>query len=354
MPALTITKFSGNRLDFFTFQRAFESQIESKLKSNDLRLHYLEQYLEGEPKELIESLPPYRQSERIHRSQDDPNLKYGDPYKIANAYVKKINDWPWVKQGDDQALDRFSTFLTQCRSAMSELTFLSILDHPHNFQTMVRKLPLSLQDRWHLVAGSITPTFANFVTFVFSREAFSRLDVSERTNRFDKGRNANKPRTYGDPSRMTSHVFSHATTVVTTPKNERCLPENTYKMCGRSHVLDDCKELLNKSLQERREFLKENELCFAGYGGGHRLNGFAQRRTCKTYDRRHPTGLHDDNFRPNQSTVKNLNPSDEQSVDVVTASHAETEEAVCSVVGAGNPVAAIPIVPVRRSSLIRC
>ena len=43
LPALTIIKFTGNPLDFFTFHIAFKSQIESKLKSNDLRLNYLEQ-----------------------------------------------------------------------------------------------------------------------------------------------------------------------------------------------------------------------------------------------------------------------------------------------------------------------
>ena len=53
LPTLTISKFTGNPLDFFTFVRTFESQIESKLKSNDVHLRYLEQYVEGEPKELI-------------------------------------------------------------------------------------------------------------------------------------------------------------------------------------------------------------------------------------------------------------------------------------------------------------
>ena len=67
--------------------------------------------------------------------------------EISNAYIKKIEDWPYVKQGDDQALDCSATFLTQYRSAMSELRLLSTLDHPHNIQTMVKKLPLSLQDR---------------------------------------------------------------------------------------------------------------------------------------------------------------------------------------------------------------
>ena len=63
--------------------------------------------------------------------------------------------------------------------------------------------------------------------------------------------------------------------------------------------------------------------------------------------RRHPTGHHDDNFRLNQVATKKQNPSSEQCTDVLTATHVETEEAVCSAVGTGNPRTALPIVPVR-------
>ena len=117
-------------------------------------------------------------------------------------------------------------------------------------------------------------------------------------------------------------------------------------MCGKTHDLDDCKEYLKKTLQERREFLKDKDLCFACYQAGHRSSGCAQRKTCKTCSRR-PTGLHDDNFRLNQLATKKQNPSSEQSTDVLTATHVETEEAVCSAVGTGNPITALPIVPVR-------
>ena len=122
---------------------------------------------------------------------------------------------------------------------------------------------------------------------------------------------------------------------------------NSCKMCGKTHDLDVCKEYLKKTLQERREFLKDKDLCFACYQAGHRSNGCARRKTCKTCSRRHPTGFHDDNFRLNQVATKKQNPSSEQSTDVLTATHIETEEAVCSAVGTGNPTTALPIVPVR-------
>ena len=58
--------------------------------------------------------------------------KYGDPYRISNVYLKKINEWPTI-----WTLDKFSVFLTQRRGAIRKLTFLSILNHPLNLQSMV-------------------------------------------------------------------------------------------------------------------------------------------------------------------------------------------------------------------------
>ena len=71
---------------------------------------------------------------------------------------------------------------------MSTLTFLSILNHPHNLQNMVSKLPFLLQDQWRreankrrLGSGTILAfdDILNFVNTeagnatdpVFSREA---------------------------------------------------------------------------------------------------------------------------------------------------------------------------------------
>ena len=121
LPSITLTKFTGDPTDYSTFIRSFESQIEAKLRSNDVRLRYLEQYLEGQPKELIKGClyldanHGYPEAKRLLKE------KYGDMYKISNAYVKKVTDWPAIKPGDDVALNRYSTFLTQCLSAMGSL-----------------------------------------------------------------------------------------------------------------------------------------------------------------------------------------------------------------------------------------
>ena len=201
LPSLTLTKFRGDPLEYFTFIRSFESQVEAKVSENDVRLQYLEQYLHGEPKDLIKGCLHLDRHSGYLEAKKLLNEKYGDPYKISNAYLKRINEWPCIRPGDELALDRFSIFLSQCRSAMATLTYLSILNHPHNLQSMVTKLPFTLQDRWRReankrrVVSGVIPSFADFVNFVnaeagiatdpvFSREALRRLDgTSDRPDR---------------------------------------------------------------------------------------------------------------------------------------------------------------------------
>ena len=172
LPSLTLAKFTGDPLEYLTFTRSFESQVEARVSENHVRLQYLEQYLQGEPKELIKGCLHLDRNSGYFEAKKLLKEKYGDPYKISNAYIKKINEWPHIRSGDELALDRLSIFLGQCRSAMSTLTFLSMLNHPHNLQSMVSKLPFPLQDRWRreankrrLGSGTI-PAFDDFVNFV--------------------------------------------------------------------------------------------------------------------------------------------------------------------------------------------
>jgi len=146
--------------------------VEAKVSANDVCLQYLEQYLQGELKELIKGCLHLDRNSGYIEAKKLLKEKYGNRYEISNAYIKKINKWPFIWSGDELALDRLFIFLGQCRSVMSTLTFLSILNHPHNLQSMVSKLPFPLQDRWwreaskrRLARGRI-PTFDDFVTFV--------------------------------------------------------------------------------------------------------------------------------------------------------------------------------------------
>ena len=100
-------------------------------------LQYLVRYLKGELERAYQRRSSSGSRQWLFRSEDLLREKYGDPYRISNVYLKKINEWPTFRTGDEQAPDKFSVFLTQCRGSITKLTFLSILNHPHNLQSMV-------------------------------------------------------------------------------------------------------------------------------------------------------------------------------------------------------------------------
>ena len=58
-----------------------------------------------------------------------------------------------------------------------------------------------------------------------------------------------------------------------------------------------CPEFAKKSIDEKRDFLKEKRLCFGCYGYNHMSKGCMKKLQCKTCAKCHPTALHVDNFQ---------------------------------------------------------
>lgn len=55
LPKRDLKVFDGDTLQYHAFMRAFENSVESKTDNYSGRLHFLEQYTVGCPRELIQS-----------------------------------------------------------------------------------------------------------------------------------------------------------------------------------------------------------------------------------------------------------------------------------------------------------
>ena len=144
--------------------------------------------------------------------------------------------------------------LTQCRSTISTLLFLFVLNHPHNLQSMVSKLPFPLQDRWCREANKIRTvkgeilTFADFVRFVnaeaviamdavLSREALQCLgstsqSTSDRSDHSNKGKVSGKSKHPGDCTCEPFNISNHATDVTADRESNFRL----CKLCGKTMI----------------------------------------------------------------------------------------------------------------------
>ena len=321
LPQPTITKFTGDPIEYKTFVMAFDTRIRSKATTSSDLLYYLNQHLEGEPADLIQGclhMAPeagYTEARRLLQKE------YGDPYKISTAYLNKIIHWAPVRYDDNQGLKRLSIFLTKCNIAMKSISYMRVLDHAPNMQSVVSKLPANLQAKWRdqvlkkkrrKDGVSCFADLAEFVEYasesandpVFGKEALSKSKEDVKPKEKEPPSKGKRP-----PRKPVVPWRQKETSFVTTPLGAvkppavyGAGPPSNYghppcHLCSRTHDLDDC-DLFNKKTPElKRAFLRERNMCFGCYGTNHISRNCPNRRKCKYCGRLHPSALHISGFQ---------------------------------------------------------
>ena len=73
---------------------------------------------------------------------------FGDPFKVAKAYIAKLTKWPYVKARDGQRLQGFAIALEQAKSATTGLSYMDDLNTAQVLLQLWEKLPLYLRSKW--------------------------------------------------------------------------------------------------------------------------------------------------------------------------------------------------------------
>ncbi len=349
LPQPDVPKFSGDPTEFHNFIMAFDTRIASKTSSCSDRLYFLNQYLEGESKELIagclhmDPLFGYSQARGILENE------YGSSYKISSTYIDRILSWPAIKHDDTLSLRKFAIFLKKCQVAMDSIPDLSILNHLPNLQAIVAKLPGYLQNRWREQAnyvrsqGNRPIQFLDLTAFIESASAsandpiFGSAALSKYTTSAGKAT---------AKSRLPTPKRSYGTTATqpTVPITEAVPVKHVCLLCHKGHHLNDCFKFLSKSMDDRRNFIKSKKACFGCLGLNHMSKGCINKLICNICNKNHPSSLHVEGFTPSK-------PSNEQQVADSSASVSTGDSAQplqtysCSL--QDNPVVLQPIIPVR-------
>lgn len=327
MPKLELTTFRGDPLEFQQWLIAFERLIEEMTDDPARRLHYLMQFTVGEANTLVTGYLLNQSAEGYKQAKTELMNEFGNPHVLARAYIRKVEGWPTIKGNDAAALRSYVVFLKKCRGSMPTLKHLQQLNTDCYLQRLVSKLPSWMQQGWRKAVCNIEEkgddvTFENFVTFVdkqchimkhpvFSSEALNEAegkrppDADKYQNRFSKNPTATvRPRAV-----LATNVNTAAadTGLASSCSSLSCIPAGTCcPSCRRVHDLDDCREYQAKSVDERRRFLIEKQLCFACYATAsksHNARTCKQRRVCKICGKSHPTGLH--GYKPMPKLTQN-------------------------------------------------
>lgn len=304
LPKRDLQVFDGDPLQYQTFIRGFEHNIEGRTQSQKDCLYYLEQYTRGQPRDLIRSCQHLPPSHGYTKAKSLLQEHFGDPYKVASAYMDKVLLWPMVKAEDVSALRAYSLLLQECCNSMGAA--VSDLNVPANMQTIVKKLPYKLRDHWRSAACAIQEKFHRRATFSDIVEFVERQVKVASDPLF--GNIQDTPATGGKGLKMVkSHSqtsskargSSFATAVIPAEKKVESgnkLEKNSLVkvclFCGAGHSLDVCLLLDKRTQDEKLSFLKENRMCFGCLCVGHMSKDCRKRLICRVCNYRHPTLLH--------------------------------------------------------------
>ena len=145
MPKLEIKVFSGELLEFQQWLTSFEKLVEEMTSDPARRLYYLSQFTQGDANTLIAGHTLGQTNEDYENAKEELRREYGNPYVLAPAYIRKIENWPTIKANDCASLRGVNIFLKKCKWSMPSLRHLQQLETDLYMQMIVSKLPFSIQ-----------------------------------------------------------------------------------------------------------------------------------------------------------------------------------------------------------------
>ena len=115
-PQLQDPTFAGDPIEFCRFIRAFVA----KTTSYSARMYYFVEYSAGDVQECMCSCLAKDSEEGYREARKLLGKRYGQPYKIASAYVERVTNGPAIKVEDGPALQSFSALLTACKNTLND------------------------------------------------------------------------------------------------------------------------------------------------------------------------------------------------------------------------------------------
>ncbi|KXJ15504.1 hypothetical protein AC249_AIPGENE25035 [Exaiptasia diaphana] len=124
VPPLSIKVFTGDATEYQTFKVGFESQIEERINDPGICLRYLDQYLQGPPKELIKGCFYGDPRQGYITAKRLLTEKYGDPYVISNAFIRRATELQNLKAGDCVAREKITSIAREEFNADFTITWI--------------------------------------------------------------------------------------------------------------------------------------------------------------------------------------------------------------------------------------
>lgn len=271
LPQPDLPVFDGDPTRYCDFIRAFENLIERKTSSSSARLYYLVQYTSGQVQELMRSCLSMKEDQGYREARKLLLERYGQPYKIATAFVDRIANTPPIKADDGPGLQRFSILLTSCSNTLKEIGYISKLENPDGLRKIVDRLPFSLKLKWRETVDTVMQrenrevTVKDITDFIVARARvanhpiFGRITNDSKQTGFSKtGKQQPRAKSYATQSNLLQPYRANGVS-----KDVKC------PSCNSNHWLSQCAAFKKMSVDDRYKLIREKNLCLNCLVPGH-------------------------------------------------------------------------------------
>ncbi|XP_068724103.1 uncharacterized protein [Montipora capricornis] len=223
--------------------------------------------------------------------------RYGQPYKIATAYVDRIINGQPIRAEDGAALQKYSILLTSCSNTLREIGHLSRLENPDTLKKIVDRLPYTLRLKWREMADKVMQqeqrdaNLKDITDFVESRSRvtnhpiFGKISGDSRfSNSTDRTKQVRRT-AKSFPVQVNSKQSRGHLEVKTQPK---------CPSCEGNHWLSQCEDFKKLSVSDRYQLVRSKKLCSNCLVPGHFAQDCPKKSFCRITgcNKKHSSFLH--------------------------------------------------------------
>lgn len=132
--------FSGDPLKFLEWSTSSKALIERPCTNPTDRLFYLQKYISGEARSVLEGSFYRRHDVAYDQAWEALNARYGHPFVIQRAFREKLNNWPKIGSRESVKLRQLT---------MPYVKGLQVLNDCEENQKILQKLPDWVTSCWN-------------------------------------------------------------------------------------------------------------------------------------------------------------------------------------------------------------
>jgi hypothetical protein len=248
--------FSGNILAYPKWMLAFDALIDDEAVNPAHKLYYLGEYTSGQAQKMIDGLLGLQSDDAYKRARQILQERFGDPYKIYQAYNERLKSWPVCSKASE--LQEFSDFLVTVQETMKTVKHLKDFATFSAIQDLVVRLPPYYSKKWLQNAKAVELgkgkyDFNNLVDFVQKAAKDATHPVFPHEVLLSKRKELLKDKKQEDKNSYHKRKFgSFNTSKYNESSGHR--DKNTNELmcpaCRKPHKLENCDIFIKKSVKE--------------------------------------------------------------------------------------------------------